>query len=364
MAAALPCGPSHSLFLAFFWLIFGQAYGQRGGERVFEFIHLPTSARATALAGSQISILSADLALAGGNPGMLNALMDNSLVVQHNFHFDGIGNGYAGYARHINAWQSTIQAGIRYINYGTFTGADAQGNLTGNFKAKDLAMEAGIARALNERMQAGLLVRYLQSSLETYTSTGIAADLGLVYRSQDALSHYAIVLKGIGAQFTTYYEGDSKGRMPVDLQLGFSKRFKYVPFRFSVLMHDINRWDLRYESPLDEAQDPIFGGPGTGGRSGFGENVDLFFRHLNFGGEILIGKLETVMLRLGYSHQRNRELSVVNLRSLAGFCGGVGISVKKFTLDYGVGVYHQAGSSQHLGLRLNLKAFKANTLVP
>ncbi len=70
------------------------AWSQRGGEQVFEFVKLPTSARATALGGSQIAATTNDYGLVGGNPGMLNSSMDNSFVFQHNFHFAGIGNGF------------------------------------------------------------------------------------------------------------------------------------------------------------------------------------------------------------------------------------------------------------------------------
>ncbi|MDQ3016289.1 MAG: hypothetical protein M3R25_06180, partial [Bacteroidota bacterium] len=82
--------------------------------------------------------------------------------------------------------------------------------------------------------------------------------------------------------------------------------------------------------------------------------VDNVFRHITFGGEFLIGKKETLQIRLAYNHQRRKELSVVNLRSLSGFSAGVGINLKAFVLDYGFAVYHQAGSSKHLGLRVNL----------
>ena len=69
------------------------------------------------------------------------------------------------------------------------------------------------------------------------------------------------------------------------------------------------------------------------------------------------------MLRIGYNHQRRRELSVVNLRSLSGFSGGVGINLKAFILDYGFAVYHQAGSSKHLGLRIELDKLKRKKIV-
>lgn len=349
-----------------FFLIVGfysLALGQRGGERVFEFTLLPTSARATALGGSQIAATTNDYGLVGGNPGMLNESMDNSFVFQHNFHFAGIDNGYAGFAKNIESWKSMIHGGVHYMNYGKFTAADDLGNVQGEFKAKDLAIQAGISRQLNERMSGGITLQYIQSTLETYTSNGLMIDAGMTYRSEDGFNHYALVLRGAGFQFSGYYEGDSKGKMPVDLQFGLSKRLKYVPFRLSILMHDINRWDLRYESPLDEETSIDFGEEEPDEPSNFSQGVNNFFKHLTFGGEFLIGKKEGLILRFAYDYQIHQELSVVNLRSLAGFSAGVGVNVKSFILDYGFAVYHQAGTTKHLGLRVNLNELKKKKIV-
>jgi hypothetical protein len=150
--------------------------------------------------------------------------------------------------------------------------------------------------------------------------------------------------------------------MPVDLQIGYSKRLQHVPFRLSVLAHDLNRWDLRYKSPLDETTNLGFGEEPKK-TSKFGESVDNMFRHVTIGGEFLIGKEEGLMLRFAYDHERRKELSVVNLRSLSGFSGGVGINFKSFVLDYGFAVYHQAGSSKHLGLRVNLNQLKRKKII-
>lgn len=328
-------------------------YGQRGGERVFEFIHLATSARATALGGSQIAAWTNDYGFVGGNPAMLNESMNNSFIFQHNFHFSGIDNGYAGYARYFPSLKSTLHGGVHYLAYGQFTSTDEMGNVNGEFKANELALNVGISRQLNERMSGGFLMRYVQSSLESYRSTGLVMDAGISYQSEDGFNHYAFVLRGAGIQFSKYYPEDERDRMPVDVQVGYSKRLQYVPFRLSVLLHDLNRWNLDYDSPLDEDTGLGFGEePREPGK--FGQRVDNAFRHVTIGGEFLIGKKETLMLRIGYHHQRRKELSVVNLRSLAGFSGGVGINLKSFVLDYGFAVYHQAGSTKHLGLRVLL----------
>jgi hypothetical protein len=47
---------------------------------------------------------------------------------------------------------------------------------------------------------------YIQSTLETYSSNGIMLDAGITYKSEDGLNHYALVLRSMGFQFSTYYE--------------------------------------------------------------------------------------------------------------------------------------------------------------
>jgi hypothetical protein len=363
MAGVIPFGKRSKFILFLVGCLYTLAHGQRGGERVYEFTLLPTSARATALGGSQIAAATNDYGLVGGNPAMLNVSMDNSFIFQHNFHFAGIDNGYAGFAKYINGWKSMIHGGVHYMNYGKFTAADDLGNIQGEFKAKDLSLQAGISNQINERMSAGLTVQYIQSTYESYTSSGLMVDGGMTYRSEDGLNHYALVLRGVGFQFSGYYQGDDKGKMPVDLQFGFSKRLEYVPFRLSILMHDINRWDLRYRSPLDEETSIDFGEDQPTEPSSFSQGVDNFFKHLTFGGEFLIGKNEGFILRFAYDHQLHQELSVVNLRSLAGFSAGVGVNVKSFIIDYGFSVYHQAGSTKHLGLRVNLNELKKKEII-
>lgn len=352
-AGVLRRGRKNSALLLFFLLCTLLVSAQRGGERVFEFIHLPTSARATAIGGSQIAAWTDDYSLAGGNPALAAESMSGNFIFQHNFHFAGINNGFAGYIKHFSKLKSTLHAGVHYLSYGKFTAADDMGNVEGEFKANDISIQGGISRLINERMQAGLLVRFVQSNLESYQSSGVLADVGISYQSENGLNHYALALKGMGVQLSKYFPDDEKGRMPVDLQFGISKRLEYVPFRLSVLFHDLNRWNLNYDSPIDEVTGIGFGEePREPGK--LGQQIDNVFRHIVFGGEFIIGKKENLMLRLGYHHQRRKELSVAGLRSLAGFSAGAGIKLKSFILDYGFAVYHQAGSSKHLGLRIHV----------
>src|SRR5664279_1755378 len=86
----LPPGKKNSCLALILLCCSSLAWSQRGGEHIFEFVNLTTSARSTALGGSQIAVISDDYSLVGGNPAMLNKSMSGTLIFQDNFHFAGI----------------------------------------------------------------------------------------------------------------------------------------------------------------------------------------------------------------------------------------------------------------------------------
>jgi hypothetical protein len=332
------------------------AFGQFGGKEIFTFLNTPASARTTALGGYQIGVFDSDQNLALNNPAQLNEEMHQSLSFNHHFHYSGIQNGFASYAHHAKKINLTVHGGIQYINYGDFVLADDRGNVEGEFKASELALVVGGGRKINERMHVGANLKFVTSNLESYNSTGLVVDLGGTYQNADGSAIFSIVLKNMGGQLSTYYEGGENEPVPFDLQFGISKRLKYLPFRFSVIAHNMHRWNLLYDSPISTEQATLIGEE-QNEPSAFSERVDNFFRHLVFNGEFLLGKAENFQLRFGYNHRRKKEMSVPNARSLAGFSMGFGFKVSHFKLDYGMGIHHIVGSVKHIGISTNLSRF-------
>ena len=330
-------------------------YSQNGGKYAYEFLNLSQSARSTALGGHLISVNDEDVALAYANPALLNPFMSQQLALNHNFHFADISHGFINYGFAIPKWDLHLHAGINYINYGNFTRADEFGNQNGSFDAAETAITVGASRKLNERITAGVNLKLISSRLDAFSSLGISSDLGLLYENVEQSFTIGAVLKNMGTQFSTY--NGLRENLPFDIQIGFSKRLKHLPFRLSITAHTLNRWDIRYDDP--NAEDPIqLFGDQTQSDGGFGESVDNFFRHFTFNGEFLIGQRENFRLRIGYNHLRKKELSVSEFRSLGGFSAGFGFKVKQFRFDYGVGYYHLAGGVNHLSISTNLKEFK------
>lgn len=327
---------------------------QSGGDHTFEFLNMTHSARATALGGAGVSILDKEVSLAYLNPGLLHKQMDKELSIHQNFHFAGINHGFINFGRYLEKLDVTSHVGINYFDYGNFIRADEFGQRQGEFDASSLALTFGIGKAINEKFNVGTNLKFISSRLASYSSAGLAVDLGASYNDHERRMTFGFVIKNIGLQIKTY--NGAQESLPLDIQLGVSKRFAHLPFRFSLTAQRLYDWNLSYTDPTAPTT-TILGDP-VQQPSEFSKFTDTFFKHLIFSGEFLLGQAENFKLRFGYNHLRRKELSVSTFRSLGGFSLGFGLKIKKFRFDYGVGYYHLAGGVNHISLSTNLNEFK------
>jgi hypothetical protein len=330
------------------------ASAQIGGQYVYAFLKQRPSARLTGLNGSQIALRDDDIAFAQMNPALLNNTMHNAISYNHDFLLAKMSTGYFGYGYAAEKLKMTFQGGVQYINYGSFKQSDEFGNIQGEFKAAEYAVTLGAGRQINESLSAGLNIKYISSQLEAYQSNGLVADLAGAYWNDAKKFGATVVFKNMGAQLSTY--SGKREDVPLDVQVGLTKKLQKAPFRVSVALHDLNRWNLRYNNPLNSEITLL--GEASSEPSRISKELDNFFRHLNVGGELLLGKNENFRFRVGYSHQVRKEMSVNNLRSMAGFSLGFGFKVSKFRLDYGLGKQHLAGGMNHLSISTNFSEFK------
>ncbi len=155
-------------------------HGQPGGK-AFQFLEVTNSARVAALGGDAVAIHDNDLDLPYHNPAMLNADMRHELVLNYVNYFAGVNYGYASAATALK--KGTIAGGIHYLNYGKFQGADENGTLTNTFKAADYSINILYSRPLDSLFTIGLTMKSIFSDLETYNSSAIAVDVGLMYHN-------------------------------------------------------------------------------------------------------------------------------------------------------------------------------------
>jgi hypothetical protein len=333
------------------------AVAQTGGHRVYSFLDLPSSARLTASGSSMIAIVDHDVSLAYHNPALLNPMMHNRISAATAAYYAGVNFGYFGYARDIRN-VVMLHGGIQYVAMGSFTGADVTGVETGQFSANDIALTAGVSRAYQQKYNYGVNIKLIASSYEKYNSFGMSTDWAAAYHDSARQLAATLLLKNIGFQFKPYIEGNREP-LPFEIQLGFSKRLKHLPFRIGVIAHNLQRFNMRYED--DSGQKVVFGDTLQGEKKSavFFDNVA---RHFIVHGEFYFGKALT--MAFGYNHHRRREMAVESKRGLTGFSVGVGVNIKMFSLWYSRGRYHIAGVSNHFTIALDVNRFmKKNKVV-
>jgi len=326
-------------------------FGQIGGNHTYEFLNFTSSARIAAMGGDFLTINDNDITLASTNPSIINPEMHNMLGVAYADYYADINHGLATYSRTFNKIGS-FAASMQYLSYGKFDYADVTGERSGQFYAGETALNIGWGRQLDSLFSIGANLKFIYSSLESYNSFGMAVDVAGSYNSRDRTFTVSLIGKNIGRQLKAYQGGNIEP-IPFELQMGLSKRFKHLPFRFSVLYNNIEKWNLRYEDPQDVQTDPITGEVET--ESKISEIADNFMRHIIFGGELVIAKV--LSLRAGYNYGRRQELKVTNKAALVGFSWGFGIKVYKFHIGYARSTYHLHGSPNYITLTTNLNDF-------
>jgi hypothetical protein len=306
----------------------------------------------TALGGLGIVTMDDDINLAYQNPSLLNPEMNHRLSVSNSIYVAGINHGYAAYARYHKKWNATLGGGILYRTYGSFDATDQFGQSTGTFSGSEYVVNAGGAYQSN-KMSYGTNVKFLYSHLESYSSVGMAMDVAATFNDTASRITAAVVFKNMGVQFKPYTP-KNREKIPFEIQVGFSKRLKYLPFRLSVLLHNLQQANIRYDDPSIISSDDVIFQDSTS----FKEKKfigDKIFRHVIVSGEFYFGK--SLRARFAYNHLRRKEMSVETARGLVGFSLGAGIRIKQFYIDYSHAFMHQAGGSNHLTIATSLSHF-------
>ena len=328
-----------------------------GGNHAFEFLNLAPSARIASLGGQMNSVSDDDINLAFTNPALLNPSMHQALSFSHQFMPGGIHSGYAAFGYYLDKANLTLHTGLRYIAYGTFDLTDATDEIIGTFNAGEYALTFGAGKQLYERLSIGANIRLINSRFESYSAMGLTADLGAFYQDSSALLGFSFLLRNAGTQLSTY--AGNRQPVPFEMLLGLSKRLRHMPLRFSVTYRYLDRWNVLYDDPNSE--EDLFLFPGINNQNAGNNFIDNFARHLVFGAEFLFGKLDNFRVRFGYDHLKRKEMTVNNLRSLAGFSFGLGFKINRFRIDYSRSANHLGAGISHITISTNLKQFTRPT---
>lgn len=310
------------------------------GSGVFNFLNLPASSRLNALGGDNVAIADGDISMAFVNPALLTANTDKVLQLNYAYYLAGTMFGSVMYGH--NYKHNYFAVGVHYLDYGNMAYADEMGNLMGTtFTAKDICVNLMYARQLGPMFRVGATVKPIFSVYESYTSVALGADVGGHFQTQDSTFQMGLTLRNIGWQLKSFYEedyGQHTEMLPLNLELGLSYRLPHAPLRFSLTVHNLQRWDI---APVQEPAVKWY---------------DMLFRHTIWAIDI-VPKNERFYLTVSYNHRRQAEMTINDVRSLAGFAFGAGLKVYKFRLGFAMSQYSKSNFTYQVSLSTDINSF-------
>ncbi len=323
-------------------------FSQIGGNSVYKFLNLPGSAKQTALGGKVFTGLNNDIFQPASNPATLNKDMNNRVGVNYSSYLSTLNYGNIAYAKKIKKI-GMLYAGVSYINYGTFQYADEAGERNGTFGASESAFILGYAYQIpKSSWKIGINTKFIYSSFESFSSSGIATDIGFLYDNKKQGLQTALVFKNIGTQITTYQ--GTREKLPFEIDMTFSKTLLHAPLKWFVSLENLQQPKIAFVNTAHSTEDP-------NGKV-IDENIGLIdhvFRHIILGAEIFPRK--RFNLRFGYNFRRTSELSLKSQRFMSGINFGLGIKFRKFEINYAYGKYNLASNTHFISAIINLNEF-------
>lgn len=319
----------------------------------YSFLDMTSSARVAALGNTNLSIYDSDIELGLYNPALINSDMHNALVLSYVNYYADISHAMVQYGRTFEKL-GTFTGSVLFHSYGKMKYADAQGNTDGGtFSPADFNVMIGWGRQLTPHWSIGANVKFAGIQYERYKTFALAADVAASYRTTNGWM-FSATARNIGYELYSSFEGD-RNKLPFRLSAGVSKRLEHVPFLFSVVYENIQKWDLSYDDPLDldGNYDAITGT--TKEKSGAAKFADNLMRHIVIGGEIYIGK--NLVLRAAYNYGMRQNLKTPTAKGLCGFSYGVGINIWKLSINYSRSEMHIYGSPNYITISTNLNRF-------
>ncbi|QNJ98874.1 type IX secretion system protein PorQ [Constantimarinum furrinae] len=338
---------NHKVLYVFFFLFTTALVAQVGGRSTYQFLNLVNSPRQAALGGKTVTNYDWDPTQAMFNPASINPEMDNQLSLNYTNYIGDINYGTASYAYLWDRRTQVLHMGVSYINYGKFDGYDEFGNPTNSFSGGEVAVSFGHARNIAfTDFHIGANVKFISSTLEQYSSFGVAVDIGVMYVYEDWDLHITGVARNIGTQITPYENTYEK--LPFELVFGISQILENIPIRWHVTFEEMQQWNIAFSNPNREITD-LEGNVQTE-KINF---IDNAFRHTILGIEIF--PESGFNIRLGYNLRRAEELRILERRAFAGLSAGFSIRLNKIRLSYSYAKYSTAASTSNFGLNINLQ---------
>ncbi|MDR1678694.1 MAG: type IX secretion system protein PorQ [Prevotellaceae bacterium] len=317
----------------------------QGGSSVYSFLELPYFAHSAALGGTHVALVDDGVGGAMANPALLSDKTHKQLAINYSNYLFETNIGAVAYGYNIGTHR--LAAAIEFLSYGSFEGRDEANRPTGDFSAKDFALNLSYGKQLDKNLNAGITLKPIFSTYENYSSFALAVDAGIAYIDTAKGISIGLTFSNIGHQLSSF-TGDYE-ELPFNSALSFSKKFPHAPLRVHLTAHHLHVWDLNYS---DRVTSTNLTGDEIKNKISFG---DMLLRHTIVGVDFEPGKV--IYLTASYNHRRAAELKLQDSRSMAGFSFGGGLRLSKIRLDFGMSQYQKGVWAYQFSLSSKLSSF-------
>lgn len=303
------------IFCLFFTLISVLTWAQ-DSQTGYNFLRLPVSAHAAALGSDNISIIEDDPSLMFHNPALLSSVSDKSLNLNYMNYMEGANAASASFSKIVKE-KATIGVMAQFLDYGKMKEVDEHNVQTGEFSAKDIAIAGALSYQLGTNIVGGITARLITSYIGDYNAFAMGVDLGVNYYDPEKEWSVSATVKNLGGELDAFEEEYNK--LPLDLQIGASKRLIGSPLRLSATLVDMNHLNKK------------------------------FIHHLVAGADIILSP--QIYLAVGYNFRRASEMEIVSNDEERGSSHGAGLSLgggvqlDRFKLNIAYGKYHVSSHS-------------------
>ncbi len=294
------------------WLI--MTVQAQESKEVYSFLRLPVSAHIAALGGDNITLTDDDPTVIFHNPALLTNVSSKSINLNFMTYMEGSKTASASFVKAAGQ-RGVWGASAQYMDYGSMKETTVNNVQTGEFSARDIALAGSYAYLLGKNFSGGITGRFISSTIGQFSSAAVAFDLGLNYLNEEKGWSISATVKNLGGQISAYE--DDFERIPIDLQLGVSKRLIGSPLRLHATLSRLNNWDK-----------------------------DIM-KHLTIGGDLLLGT--QFYVSAGYNFRRADEMKISDGEAEsshgAGLSLGGGLNLQRFKLSVGYAKYHVSSTS-------------------
>lgn len=294
--------------------VFATRLAAQESQTAFNFLRLPVSAHVSALGGENISITDDDPTLVFHNPALIGGVSDKSINLNYMTYMKGTKTASASFVKAAGERATWAVMG-QYMDYGDIIQTTIDGSRLGKVSAKDIMVGGTFQYFLSDLWSGGITAKFVSSSLAGYHAVGLGVDLGVNYFDEELGWSLSAVAKNLGGQVKAY--NDEHDKIPLDVQLGVSKRFGKAPIRISATMSRLNNWEGR------------------------------FINHFALGADVFLGK--NIYIAGGYNFRRADEMKISENEGRsahgAGLSIGGGLQLQRFKLNVAYAKYHVSASS-------------------